>query len=73
MTDYRRRLDEKSDELLTEADRLDALERTIDALPAGSAEVVDVAEHAEHHAARLNDVAREARELSRDAIEPTDA
>ena len=66
MTDSRRRLVKKSDQLLTEADRLDALERTIDALPEGSEELVEVAQHAEGQASRLHDVAREDEELTRE-------
>jgi hypothetical protein len=66
VTDPRRRLERKSDELLDEADRLDALERTIDALPAGSEELVQAAEHAEGQAGHLHDVAREDEVLTRD-------
>jgi hypothetical protein len=69
MTEPRRRLVQKSDELLGEADRLDALERTIDALPEGSDELVQVAEHAEGQATRLHDVAREDEKLTREVTE----
>lgn len=63
------RLVQKSDELLTEANRLDAIERTIDALPEGSDELVQVAERAEGQAGRLHDVAREDEELTRKLTE----
>ena len=70
-SDVRRRLRVKSDELLAEADRLDAIERTLDALPEGSDEIVQTAEHAEGQANRLREVAAEdkamTRELARDA------
>ena len=64
-----RRLREKSDELLREADRLDAIERTVDALPVGSDEIVQAAEDAEAQAARLRDVAREDETLTRKAVD----
>jgi hypothetical protein len=63
------RLVQKSDELLTEANRLDAIERTIDALPEGSDELVQVAERAEGQAGRLHDVAREDEDLTRKLTE----
>jgi hypothetical protein len=63
------RLRQKSDELLREADRLDAIERTVDALPVGSDEIVQVAEHAEGQAARLSEVAREDETLTRKAVD----
>jgi hypothetical protein len=69
VTDPQRRLERKSDELLDQADRLDALERTIDALPAGSEELVQAAEHAEGQAGRLHDVAREDEKLTRQVTE----
>jgi hypothetical protein len=70
MTDAeRRRLAAKSEELLKEADRLDEYERQIDALPEGSDELVDAAEHAEGHATRLHDVANEERALTREVLE----
>jgi hypothetical protein len=59
----------KSDELLAEADRLDAIERTLDALPEGSEEIVDTAEHAEGQAARLRDVAAEDKAMTREVVE----
>ena len=72
-SDVRRRLRAKSDELLAEADRLDAIERTLDALPEGSEEIVQTAEHAEGQATRLREVAAEdeamTRELSRNTRE----
>ena len=64
-----RRLRQKSDELLREADRLDAIERTVDALPVGSDEIVEAAEHAEGQAMRLREVAREAETLTREAAD----
>lgn len=63
-----RRLRQKSDELLREADRLDAIERTVDALPVGSEEIVQAAEHAEDQAVRLREVAREDEALTREAV-----
>jgi hypothetical protein len=71
-SDLRRRLREKSDELLAEADRLDAIERTLDALPEGSNEIVETAEHAEGQAARLRDVASEDEALTRQVVETAD-
>jgi hypothetical protein len=68
-SDLRRRLREKSDELLAEADRLDAIERTLDALPEGSNEIVETAEHAEGQAARLRDIASEDEALTREVVE----
>jgi hypothetical protein len=71
----RRRLRAKSDELLAEADRLDAIERTLDALPVGSEEIVETAHHAEGQAARLRDIAAQdealTREVTRDARDDT--
>lgn len=64
-----RRLRQKSGELLAEADRLDAIERTMDALPAGSEEIVQAAEHAEGQAIRLHDVAQENEALSREVAD----
>ena len=64
-----RRLREKSDELLAEADRLDAIERTLDALPEGSREIVQTAEHAEGQAARLRKVAAENGAMTREVAE----
>jgi len=64
-----RRLRQKSEELLREADRLDAMERTVDALPVGSEEIVQAAEHAEGQAARLREVAREDETLTRKAVD----
>jgi hypothetical protein len=63
------RLVQKSDELLTEANRLSAIERTINALPEGSDELVQVAERAEGQAGRLHEVAREDEELTRDVAD----
>jgi hypothetical protein len=68
-SEIRRRLRKKSDELLAEADRLDAIERTIDALPAGSDEIVESAEHAEGQALRLREVASEDEALTRELAE----
>jgi hypothetical protein len=72
-SEVRQRLRKKSDELLAEADRLDAIERTLDALPAGSREIVQTAEHAEGQAARLREVAAEdgamTRELAEQAVD----
>jgi hypothetical protein len=68
-SDLRRRLREKSDELLAEADRLDAIERTLDALPEGSNEIVETAEHAQGQAARLREVATEDEALTRKVVE----
>jgi hypothetical protein len=65
----RRRLREKSDELLAEADRLDAIERTLDALPEGSREIVQTAEHAEGQAVRLREVAAEDGAMTREVVE----
>jgi hypothetical protein len=65
----RQRLRKKSDELLVEADRLDAIERTLDALPAGSREIVQTAEHAEGQAVRLREVAAEDRAMTREVAE----
>ncbi len=65
----RRRLREKSDEVLVEADRLDAIERTLDALPEGSREIVKTAEHAEGQAARLREVAAEDGAMTREVAE----
>ena len=59
----------KSDELLAEADRLDAIERTLDALPEGSEEIVDTAEHAEGQAARLREVAAQDKAMTREVVE----
>lgn len=64
-----RRLRQKSDELLREADRLDAIERTVDALPVGSDEIVEAAEHAEGQAMRLREVAGEDETLTREAVD----
>jgi hypothetical protein len=64
-SDIQQRLREKSDQLLAEADRLDAIERTLDALPEGSDEIVTTAEHAEGQAARLHAVASEDEALTR--------
>jgi ABC-type transporter Mla subunit MlaD len=59
----------KSDEVLAEADRLDAIERTLDALPEGSQEIVETAQHAEGQAARLREVAAEDRVMTREVVE----
>jgi hypothetical protein len=59
----------KSDELLAEADRLDAIERTLDALPEGSQEIVDTAEHAQGQAARLREVAAEDKAMTGEVAE----
>jgi hypothetical protein len=64
-----RRLRQKSDELLKEADRLDAIERTVDALPVGSEEIVQAAERAQGQATRLREVAREDEKLTRRAVD----
>jgi hypothetical protein len=71
-TDLRRRLREKSDELLAEADRLDAIERTLDALPEGSNEIVETAEHAQGQAVRLREVASEDEALTREVVSTAD-
>ena len=68
-SEVRRRLREKSDQLLAEADRLDAIERTLDALPAGSDELVQTAEHAEGQAARLRRTAAEDEAMTREVSE----
>jgi hypothetical protein len=68
-SEVRRRLREKSDELLAEADRLDAIERTLDALPLGSEEIVQTAEHAEDQAGRLRDVAAQDEAVTRELSE----
>jgi hypothetical protein len=68
-SEVRQRLRKKSDELLVEADRLDAIERTLDALPAGSREIVQTAEHAEGQAARLREVAAEDGAMTREVAE----
>jgi hypothetical protein len=67
-SEIQRRLREKSDELLAEADRLDAIERTLDALPEGSEEIVETAEHAEGQATRLREVAAQDKALTREAV-----
>jgi hypothetical protein len=59
----------KSDQVLVEADRLDAIERTLDALPEGSQEIVETAEHAEGQAARLREVAAEDTAMTREVVE----
>jgi hypothetical protein len=64
-SEVRQRLRAKSDEVLAEADRLDAIERTLDALPEGSHEIVQTAEHAEGQAARLREVAAEDEAMTR--------
>jgi hypothetical protein len=69
MKDPQRRLAERSDELLTEANHLDALEHVLQELPEGSTERVDAAADAEGHAARLRDVAREEDVLTREIVE----
>lgn len=61
-----RRLHAKSDEVLAEASRLDAIERTLEALPEGSNELVQTAEHAEDQAARLRRVAAEDEAMTRE-------
>jgi hypothetical protein len=71
-SDLRRRLREKSDELLAEADRLDAIERTLDALPEGSSEIVETATHAQGQAARLREIASEDEALTRQVVETAD-
>jgi hypothetical protein len=75
-SEARQQLRAKSDELLAEADRLDAIERTLDALPVGSHEIVQTAQHAEGQAARLREVAAEdqamTRELADQAADPAD-
>ncbi len=68
-TEAERRLRQKSDELLREADRLEAIERTVDALPVGSDEIVQAAEHAQGQAARLRKVASEDQALTRQAVD----
>ena len=68
-SDVRQRLREKSDSVLAEADRLDAIERTLDALPEGSDEIVQTAEHAEGQAARLRDVAAEDNAVTREVAQ----
>jgi hypothetical protein len=68
-----RRLREKSDELLAEADRLDAIERTVDALPEGSQELVQTAEHAQDQAARLRKLAAQDEALTRELAREADA
>jgi hypothetical protein len=68
-SEVRQRLRKKSDELLAEADRLDAIERTLDALPAGSREIVQTAEHAEGQAARLREVAAEDWAMTREVAD----
>jgi hypothetical protein len=68
-SETRRRLRKKSDEVLAEADRLDAIERTLDALPEGSSEIVQTAEHAEGQAARLREVAAEDGAMTREVAE----
>jgi hypothetical protein len=68
-SEVRQRLRKKSDELLVEADRLDAIERTLDALPAGSREIVQTAEHAEGQAARLREVAAEDWAMTREVAD----
>ena len=72
-SDVRRRLRAKSDELLAEADRLDAIERTLDALPEGSEEIVQTAEHAEGQAGRLSEVAAEDEAMTRELARNTRA
>jgi hypothetical protein len=59
----------KSDELLAAAGRLDAIERTLDALPEGSQEIVETAEHAQGQAARLREVAAEDKAMTRELVE----
>jgi hypothetical protein len=68
-SEVRQRLRAKSDELLVEADRLDAIERTLDALPEGSQEIVQTAEHAQGQAARLREVAAEDETITRELAE----
>jgi hypothetical protein len=63
------RLRAKSDELLVEASRLDAIERTLEALPEGSHELVQTAEHAEDQAARLRQLAAEDEAMTREVSE----
>lgn len=65
-SDVRRRLRAKSDELLAEAERLDAIERTLEALPEGSREIVETAQHAVGQAARLREVAAEGEAVTRE-------
>jgi hypothetical protein len=65
--DVPRRLRKQSDALLTEADRLEAIERTVDALPTGSQEIVDATGHAHGQAVRLHDVAHKGDEMTREA------
>jgi len=72
-SDVRRRLRAKSDELLAEADRLDAIERTLDALPEGSEEIVQTGEHAEGQAGRLSEVAAEDEAMTRELARNTRA
>jgi hypothetical protein len=67
--DPQRRLREKSDELLAEAERLDAIERTLDALPEGSKEIVETAEHATGQASRLREIAAQDEQLTREIVE----
>ena len=68
-SEVRRRIRAKSDEVLAEANRLDALERTLDALPEGSQEIVETAEHAEGQAARLREVAAQDKAMTRELVE----
>jgi hypothetical protein len=68
-SETRRRLRDKSDQVLVEVDRLDAIERTLDALPEGSLEIVETAEHAEGQAARLREVAAEDKAMTREVVE----
>jgi hypothetical protein len=68
-TEAERRLRDKSDQLLREAERLDAIERTVDALPVGSDEIVQAAEHAQGQAVRLRKVAHEDEALTREAVD----
>jgi hypothetical protein len=68
-SDVRQRLRAKSDELLAEADRLDAIERTLGTLPEGSHEIVQTAEHAEGQAARLQEVAAEDEAMTREVAD----
>ena len=73
MTDARRRLRAKSDELLSEADRLRDLEHEVDALPLGSLELIEVAREAETQGERVHELAEESEALTREAAEPEPA
>jgi hypothetical protein len=73
VTDARRQLRAKSDELLSEADRLRDLEHEVDALPLGSLELIEVAREAETQGERVHELAEESEALTREAAEPEPA